>query len=196
MESMRGTVHTVLSSAMEGGGIEGGETIHANVHTVTHSYTITARGWKGKRTTQERDRGFNKHAVHQPCLPIRLSLLLSLLLLLAVKWNSFPQQTPVPGSSRQAVLVASLLRLYRIIIAVYVIYQRHCANRSAKRQHHNTMATLCCAADSRNRPQSNDEVRFHHFRSDHILKVTHVMVVEWGFRPLQCTLKQSCVDFK
>lgn len=139
-------------------------TIHANVHTFTHSDTVTATGWRGEtHDTGERDRGFNDHAVRQPCLPIRLGLLLSLLLLLAVEWNSLPQQAPVPGSPRQAVLVPSLLRLYRVIIAVYVIYQRHCASRSAKRQHHNTVAMLRCAADGKNRPRSDDQVRFHRF---------------------------------
>lgn len=150
MASMSGTVHTVLTPAMEDGGKGGSMQTYTRIHTQSQP-----REQKGKHTTQERDRGFNDHAAHQLCLPIRLGLLFSLLLLLAVQRDSFPQQTPVPGSSRQAVLVPSLLRLYRIIIAVYVIYQRHCANRSAKRQHHNTMAMLCCAVDRKIRPLSD-----------------------------------------
>lgn len=130
-------MHTVLTPAMEDGEKgrgEGGRNPCKHTHVRTQSQPHERRG----NTTRDRDRGFNDHAACQQCLPIRLGLLLSLLLLVAAEWNSFPQQTPVPGSSRQAVLVPSLLRLYRIIIAVYVIYQRHCANCSAKRQHHNT----------------------------------------------------------
>lgn len=125
-----------------GGEGRGWTTIHANIHAFIVHTQSQPTGRKGKHTAQERDRGFNDHAGGQPRLPIRLGLLLSLLLLSAVERNPFPQQAPVPGSSRQAVLVPSLLRLYRIIIAVYVIYQGHCANRSAKRQHHNTTASL------------------------------------------------------
>lgn len=139
-------MHTVLTPAMKDGGKGGGGTFHANIYTHTHNHS---------HTTQERDRVFNDHAACQQCLPIRLGLLLSLLLLLAAEWNSLPQQTPVPGSPRQAVLVPSLLGLYRIIIAVYVIYQRHCAYCSAKRQHHNTTAMLCIAADRKKRPLSD-----------------------------------------
>lgn len=117
------------------------------MQTNKHSHIptqITGTGWKGRHTTQERDRGFNDHAGCQPCLPIRLGLLLSLLFLFAVERDSLPQQAPVPGSSRQAVLVPSLLRLYRIIVAVYVIYQRHRANRSAKTStaQHNGLVTV------------------------------------------------------
>lgn len=161
MESMRGTVHTFLTPAMEDGGTGGGQSMQTYTHSRIRTQSQPQDGeWGDTRHRTERDRGFNDHAVRQLRLPIRLGLLLSLLLLLAVERNSLPQQAPVPGSPRQAVLVPSLLRLYRVIIAVYVIYQRHCASRSAKRQHHKTVAMLRCAADGKNRPRSDNQVRF------------------------------------
>lgn len=68
--------------------------------------------------------------------------MLSLSLLPAAKRDPFPQEAPVPGASRQAVLVPALLWLYGIIIAVYVIYQRYCADRSATLTQHSVNNTF------------------------------------------------------
>lgn len=78
----------------------------------------------------------------KPSLPIRLGLMLSLSLLSAAERDPFPQEAPVPGASRQAVLVPALLGLYGIIIAVYVIYQRYCADRSATLTQHDINNTF------------------------------------------------------
>lgn len=78
----------------------------------------------------------------RPSLPIRLGLMLSLSLLSATEWDPFPQEAPVPGASRQAILVPTLLGLYGIMIAVYVIYQRYCADRSATLTQHDINNTF------------------------------------------------------
>lgn len=129
-------MHTVLITDTEDGRGARGRSMQAN--TDTHKQTFTHTGKEGWGE-QERDRMGLMIMLQEgwrPSLPIRLGLMLSLSLLSATEWDPFPQEAPVPGASRQAVLVPTLLWLYGIMIAVYVIYQRYCADRSATLTQH------------------------------------------------------------
>lgn len=108
-------------------GTAGGEMggFHAS-HTHTHT--------QGGKTIHLGFRWACKAWMAAGCLPIRLGLMLSLSLLPAGERHSLPQQAPVPGSPGQPVLITTLLGLYGIVTAVYIIYQRYSAYRSGNRQ--------------------------------------------------------------
>lgn len=60
------------------------------------------------------------------CVPVGLGGMFSLGLLSLAKWNPLPEQTPIPCSSSQAVLISTLLGLHSVLITIYIVYQWYC----------------------------------------------------------------------